>query len=269
MLIYQRFNSTEHDHLQIDVYADFQFLPHLHRDLEFFYVLEGELEVAVQGRSETAGQGDLGLILPNQIHAYRTADHSRVLVCPFSGSFVGAFMREIEGMEGKRTVFPCERELGEYIQYCYIKNEPDGLMIKASLYALCAEYLKRVPLTEARAGNSDLLHRLLYYVEENYRENITVKSAAKEIGYDENYISRYFHQIIGINFRQFVNQHRVEYAFELLEHTDRKISDIALECGFQNIRSFNRAFVALIGKTPTAYQRKHVLVKKCDKMKVE
>ncbi len=263
MLVYQRDNSTGQDHIQIDIYQDFQFFPHFHRDLEFFLVLEGEIEVMVRGRTESARPGEMGLIFSNEVHTYHTPQTSRVLICPFSGSLVSSFMRETEGLTGTKTVVPCGEALAAYIISCYQDEKtPDKLTLKGSLYALCARYLQCAPLTERKKGNDELLHRLLTYVEENYRENITMKSAAKEIGYDENYLSRYFHQMVGMNFRRFVNQYRIEYACNLIEEDSMRLSDIALECGFQNIRSFNRAFMDTLGDTPSAYARSNIQGKK-------
>lgn len=254
MLIYQKDNSTYTDHVQIDVYKDFQFIPHLHRDLEFILVLEGEMEVIVGDRKEPAHTGDLALVLSNQIHAYHTPRHSKVLVCPFSTNYVREFIRQTEGLEGSQSVFNSTPALAQYIKSCYLKTEyPDKMTLKATLYAICAEYMRNVPLIEAKSANDILLNKLLAYVEDNYRENITIKSAARSIGYDENYLSRYFHSTVGMNFRRYINQYRIEYACHFMGIGGRKISDIALESGFQNIRSFNRAFLESIGMTPSEY----------------
>ena len=87
-------------------------------------------------------------------------------------------------------------------------------------------------------------------MEENYRENITLNSAARAIGYNKNYLSRCFHQATGVNFRQFVNYQRVQYVSKDLQQGGRSISESALASGFQNLRSFNRAFRALMGASP-------------------
>lgn len=256
MILYQQENSSRPEHIQIDLYTDFYYVPHLHRDLEFSLVLEGEMEVTVQGRTETARAGDLVLVLSNEVHAYHTRRHSRVLVCPFSGGFVHDFMREIEGKTGAQSVFSCDETLREYIKSCYLKPDwPDKMTLKATLYGICARYLQCVPLRPIRGNHDELLHQLLSYVMENYRENITLKTAARAIGYDENYLSRYFHQAVGMNFRRFLNQYRIEYACHLLQNRAANIADVALQAGFQNIRSFNRAFQDVMGKTPTEYRQ--------------
>lgn len=91
------------------------------------------------------------------------------------------------------------------------------------------------------------------YVEENYREDISMKQAARALGYSENYLSRAFHTAVGMNFRQYVNQYRVQLACRLIEQRRGSMTRIAMESGFQNIRSFNRAFMRATGRTPSHY----------------
>lgn len=256
MVIYQQENSRSQAHVKIDLYTDFHYVPHLHRDLEFALMLEGEMEITVQGRTEIMRPGDLALVLSNEVHAYRTESHSKVLVCPFSGDFVHAFQREMEGKAGQSSVFPCPGPLQEYLKSCFLQQVPPDLMtLKAAFYAICARYLQAVPLRPVREGHDELLHKLLQYVKENYRENITMKTAARAIGYDANYLSRYFHQMVGMNFRRFIHQYRIEYACSLLEEPGFSIADVALLSGFQNIRSFNRAFQEIMQKTPSEYRQ--------------
>lgn len=254
MLIYQRHNSQNADHIETDLYTDFQFLPHLHRDLEFALLIEGALEVFVGGRTEIANRGDIALIFSNQIHSYRTPRHSKVLVCPFSGSFVSDFVGRLGDRVGEKSVFPGTPELCAYVESCFPGGvSPDKLTATATLYAICARFLSCVPLRAAEGADGSALHALLCYVEEHYRENITIREIAREIGFNESYLSRYFHGTTGMNFRRYLNQYRVDYARRMIASGEKKISDIALESGFQNIRSFNRAFRDAMGESPSGY----------------
>ncbi len=253
-LMYQSENSVQLDRVRMDLYTNFTFPMHIHRDLEFILVLEGEIEIITEFGGETAYVGEMALILSNQRHAFRTAAASKTLICTFSPSFVNAFTMQIKGMISQRCVFPCGPGLSAYLESCYLSPMlPDKLTLKASFYAICARYLQCASLLETPIRHDDLLNKLLLYVEENYRDNISLNSASRAIGYDENYLSRYFHQAVGINFRQFVNQYRVEYACHLMHDASVRMADVAMNSGFQNIRSFNRAFLSIMGKTPTEY----------------
>lgn len=61
-----------------------------------------------------------------------------------------------------------------------------------------------------------------------------------------------------MNFRQYVNSCRIAHAKQLMMETNTSITGIAGECGYQSIRTFNNAFFALSGVSPSAYRSQDV-----------
>jgi xylan 1,4-beta-xylosidase len=57
-----------------------------------------------------------------------------------------------------------------------------------------------------------------------------------------------------MSFTEFLNSYRLDAALALLTETDKDITEIALESGFQSIRSFNEYFKSRIGTTPVKYR---------------
>ncbi len=94
---------------------------------------------------------------------------------------------------------------------------------------------------------------LLSYMEAHLQENITLESAAGQLGFSTSHFSRVFKKLTGINFVQYLNMIRVERAVEQLKNTNKKITEICLNCGFTNIRTFNRVFKEVTGHTPTQF----------------
>ena len=253
MFFYQRDNSNRCAHIQVDVYDSFSFPIHLHRDLELAYPLKGEVRLRLRNREEFLGAGQLALILPHELHGYEPCGPSKMLVCVFSADHVPAFVQTVEGMRGDRSTAPCPPGLRAYLDETFFDvHAPEPMQFKAALYAACAQFQRHVHFSPAGGAEDGALERLILYVEENYRENITLSSAARAIGYNKNYLSRCFHQATGVNFRQFVNYQRVQCACKELQQGGRSISEAALASGFQNLRSFNRAFRALMGESPRA-----------------
>ena len=80
-------------------------------------------------------------------------------------------------------------------------------------------------------------------------------SAAQPLGYNRSYLSRQFHQVLNINLRSFINYQRVQYIFHQMRAGETNISKLALSSGFQNLRSFNRAFKSLMGATLKTYRK--------------
>jgi AraC-like DNA-binding protein len=78
---------------------------------------------------------------------------------------------------------------------------------------------------------------------------------AAELGMSESRFSRFFRRATGNTFTDFVNRVRVNRACHLLMETDRLVTQIGYEAGFNNIANFNRRFLEIKGMTPTEYRR--------------
>ncbi|QXQ08231.1 AraC family transcriptional regulator [Sphingosinicellaceae bacterium] len=87
---------------------------------------------------------------------------------------------------------------------------------------------------------------------------LSVSSLARTLGTNSAYISRAFNEGLGQNFAAFINRLRSEeVAARLRAGTDDDLLDLALDCGFSSKASFNRAFRAAFGCSPSAYRQTH------------
>lgn len=96
--------------------------------------------------------------------------------------------------------------------------------------------------------------KLLSYIEENYRSDISLTSAASELHMNPNYVSRMFKKEAGITFIHYIIQMRIEEAVRLLTTTNRSIVDIAMEVGFNDYFYFLKTFKKFMHKTPSQYR---------------
>ena len=96
---------------------------------------------------------------------------------------------------------------------------------------------------------------MISYVEENFAEDITLKRVSEALSYEYHYLSRVLRTSLHMRFCTLVNQYRCERAKELITQTDKPLSEIAMNCGFQSIRSFNRAFLDIVGCTPSSIRK--------------
>jgi AraC-like DNA-binding protein len=85
--------------------------------------------------------------------------------------------------------------------------------------------------------------------------DLSLADLARRLGTNTQYLSRALNDGLGQSFSQFVNRLRVEEAKRrLASATDTDITTIALEVGFGSKASFNRAFRAIVGTTPSDYR---------------
>ena len=90
---------------------------------------------------------------------------------------------------------------------------------------------------------------------DNLAHPLSAADLAAELGMTESRFSRFFRRATGNTFTDFVNQVRVNRACQLLMESDRFITDICHEVGFNNVANFNRRFLNLKGMTPSEFRR--------------
>jgi AraC-like DNA-binding protein len=85
---------------------------------------------------------------------------------------------------------------------------------------------------------------------------LSLPRLARLLGTNSNHLSRALNEGLGRNFSSFVNELRAQRVMaRLAEDNDARLLDVALEAGFSSKASFNRAFLAVTGTTPSAYRR--------------
>ncbi len=256
MILYQRENSQGKYHNDIRWFENFQFVSHIHRDPELIYVKAGELTVTVEGRSFPARAGQMALVFSNQIHAYSSAARNLVAVHVFSEDNVPSFAKLIAGKHPACPVFDCDPVVANYyVQGCLEQENRSKLALKSYLYGVCDSFLSQAQLLSGRQDHPDVLHRMFGYIAEHFTENITLTEMGSALGYEPHYLSRVFGRAVGINVKQYINLYRIDYAKDRLQNSNDPVTDIALSCGFQSIRNFNRVFLAKVGVTPQAFRR--------------
>lgn len=85
--------------------------------------------------------------------------------------------------------------------------------------------------------------------------SITIADLARRLGTNTGYLSRALNEGLGVNFSTFINGLRCEDVAQRLASGDRRdLLTLALEAGFSSKASFNRAFAARFGVTPSQYR---------------
>jgi len=82
-----------------------------------------------------------------------------------------------------------------------------------------------------------------------------VRDAARLANLEVKYFSAYFHAKTGLCFRDWLAGVRVGRAEEMIRRRDESITDVAYRVGFNDLRTFERAFKRHFGTTPAAVRR--------------
>lgn len=253
MLFYEKERSKGEHYLYHQFDTDLNFPLHLHRSFELIYVEEGELRITLGDRSFTVRGGETAIIAPNRLHSYSTPVRSVSYLCIFSPDYcydLYTFMLENETDD---PVFRLEDPA-----VIAALNVPDSNLfrIKSALYAVAGQFLSCCTFRPRTAGGDGALpETVIGWLQQHFREPITLKDLAAYTGYHYNYLSAWLHRQMNIGFSALVNEYRVDLASDLLIQTDLPVIEIAGRCGFETVRTFNRCFLRLRGRPPTAYRK--------------
>ena len=104
--------------------------------------------------------------------------------------------------------------------------------------------------------NAELFDKIFDYTNRNFSKEITLESAASEVGLTSQYLSRIFKEKCGINFIDYVTNKRMDYAREILKDSRDNIKKISKMVGYEDPNYFCRIFKKENGMSPRQYRLK-------------
>lgn len=251
-------------------YENIGFLAHWHKEIELIYVRSGSCPLNVTDHTFVARAGDLAVCESGMIHYSDShgLDNSLDFVI-FDTSILGPLFQNPGfasplvtheelvrcGLSGRLEdlIDTVSRELSE-------KSPFYQEVVASSIQTFWALLKRSHPRADAgqlpddrRARTLSGLQELLSYIDVHYADNISLEYAAGRMNFSPSHFSKTFKKLMGTNFVTYLNMVRVERAAYELRHTEKKFTDVALSCGFNNIRTFNRVFKEITGCTPSEF----------------
>lgn len=101
----------------------------------------------------------------------------------------------------------------------------------------------------------DQIDKIYEYVFQNIQEGINLKEASKLVFMEPSSFCRYFKKKTNQTFMEYVKSVRIGIAAKLLAETDKPITHICYECGYNNLANFNYYFKVIMQKTPSEYRK--------------
>lgn len=277
-------NNNVHIHLSTEL-EEFVGVMHKHKFIEIVYVVSGKAK-HIMGKSEYAvKRGDVSIINPDEAHAFvpdreNSAEPFVAYDLMFTPDFVDNSCLSDEGFStlGKSFLFyslfsdsgdfkekfnliaDCGYELGSVFEKIYdeYKAKRSGYINLIRLYIaeIVIRLSRKIDDADSRLTSSQkqIVMEIINYIENNYSIKIHSDEIAAKLFFNKNYISRLFKQETGLSIHEFVRKIRMKEAMKRLEETDDIITDIAADCGFNDMKSFYQMFKNFAGCTPKAYR---------------
>ncbi len=112
-------------------------------------------------------------------------------------------------------------------------------------------------ITPQRDIDSKKINDVFDYVMRHFSQKISLEEIAEVANMSPTAFCRFFKQRTRKTFSQFLNEVRIGGACKLLLSERYTVSEIAYQCGYNNISNFNRQFKAITNYTPQGYAKEH------------
>lgn len=248
---------------------------HWHSYFEITCVLEGKGNYFVNGQEYTMEKDDVIIFNNVEPHGWNLiSGDMKLLVMIFSPEFVAEKISvfdtrylkpfvergsNFKNRIGREDEINAEIRVGIQEIYKEWNDRKEGypLMIKANVLRILT-MLIRTYQDESKSGEMlkekknamKRLEQAFVYIDAHYCEKITLEDVAASVYMSANYFSSYFRKVTNISFSDYVTRMRINHARELLREGKGNVTDIAMECGFNNISNFYRLYKKHVGKTP-------------------
>lgn len=256
-ILYDPFREREEEPFILYSLNNFVLPPHFHFSYELLFIQTGEMRVQINSQKHIMRGGDVALIMPGEIHGYESIGDSTIIAL----LFLENYFPEIQAIFsdhalGHNIIHYPNSNIIDFVNKCDTLNDKNRIAIcfKGYVNTLILTMLESVNLIPCPSNvMENSMKKALSYIHQEYDNGINLDQTARELGISPAHLSRSFKKIVGTNFNEYVNQIRIERAKRLLREGRMTVFQIAIECGFGNHRSFNRAFKKYMNITPSEY----------------
>jgi len=254
--------------------TSFNFFWHYHPEYELTLIVKGKGRRLIGDNHEYFESGDLVLIGPGLPHTWVSDSgmkgKSEAIVIQFSLDFMNRFieldelasvnellLRAKQGIsiKGNKSAYvkehikqlPEKRGVEKITGLLHILNE---LSLLKSV-SLASSFYQPLKGTE----NEKRINKVCQYIQKHAADSLTIHQVAALIHLSPSAFCKFFKRITGKTFSDYVNDIRIANVCSQLMATDKQVSEIAFENGFETLTYFNRIFLKKKNIPPSRYRK--------------
>lgn len=236
-------------------------LPHFHGNLEMVYVCSGEMKATLNGRTVLVKADEIVLVPSYVVHQFQTERASDTLLLIVPLDYLPAFKRLFKKKGFSAPVYRDE-EADSELRHCLEllsrgRHRPESPVYKGYIEVIVGLLIEKVGLcdqTEDQTG--ELIRDILTYLDDHFRSSLDLASLACHFGYSKSRFSHIFNACFHCSITDYINTLRCRHAANLIADGTPQL-DAALQAGFENMRTFYRAFKQYFGETPAQYSQRN------------
>ena len=257
-------------------YPNYKALCHWHEDIEFIYVLDGDMDYYINGKIVPLEKGDSIVINSGRLHYgysnFKKECHFYCIILHPSlittnKKLIKKYISSVTQSNSKDyLLFRNDNNVSELLQSLYnLKINPSQsyeLDVIGLFHILWNKIYNKI-ITDSNicetTTNTELIsqRKMVSYIYQNYSNNISLNDIAYAGNVCRSKCCQIFKKYVGQSPMEFVNSYRLESSQHLLLTTSLNITNICIACGFNHLSYFTKQFQLKYGYTPRDYRRQY------------
>ena len=251
---------------------------HWHIQYEIIRVLQGKIVITIDENEYTAEKGDFLFVPDGAVHGGKAFLENTVYECMVFDKKL--FETDIGTSDMLQKFFDHQIIINNHytkdnvglkeliwLMFRTLKYKYEGFeyIVKGSILAFFGLVLKdklyTVSLTNFINNNQRNIHKLkkvFHLIETSYNKPLTLEELASTADLSPKYFCRFFQNMTNKSPISYLNYYRIECAcIKLINDTEASITDIAYDCGFNDLSYFIKTFRKYKGTTPNKYLKNY------------
>ena len=238
---------------------------HWHRSIEIFAVFEGELRFFVNEEAYTLCAGEFMLLNSNEVHSVASLRKNKTIVLQIPLDVFSRYYTEENYICFSHGACVQDEDIMKLIKEMDTiyteKAQGYEVLVQSKFYKLV--YLMVTQYRKTNVDEEDVkrnkrlgrLSAITKYIRKHYTEQLSLEQVAKKFGYSPTHLSHMFTLYAQMNYKQYVQSVRMEYAYQDLVKTNQTISSIAENHGFASNKAFAKVFQKKYSMLPSEYRK--------------
>lgn len=261
-LYFEDIHKADKEYPYIDLLiANLNYIAHYHEEIEVIYIIEGKIEINVNGAETVLCEGDIYIIMPGEIHGYISETENKVYIMKFSVPHEFSYLKIYGKISVGDSYYKAFKNIVEIIALeDTAKNDGYQFAVNMQANALLLEIIRTLkPKKISESARREIIKKAEFlncvneYIEKHYSEKIKLETIAAQLHYSKFYFSHIFKETVQMSFIEYLTIFRLEKAKRGLM-SGKMVTEIALDCGFNNLRSLNRSFKKYYSVSPLKFR---------------
>lgn len=253
---------------------------HRHNFFELVYIVEGTGFQCINKSRFAYHTGHLFLISPDDYHSFDVQSTTTLFYLRFNNIYLKDGGLPVENIQRLEFIL----QNANHRPGCILKNQTDKQLVKPLIEAIVREHLNRdiynreliqqlvntlivvvarniakyQELDVSEQTDARVLDMLQYIQTHIYEpEKLRAEQLSRQFNISSAYLSRYFKQHTGETMQQYIAGYKTRLIIHRLQHSKKRISEIAAEFNFTDESHFTKFFKSQSGHSPREFREQH------------